>query len=137
MWSGLAVSYGTFAGFIFKYLTSKKPISTTSLFIGLASELSPGEHISFSSPDGETYLLTDMGEDAEERYMAFSSRCPHLGCKVIWKKEESIYFCPCHHGVFSKDGVATDGPPAKAGQSLKHAKIEVHDNAIYAIIETV
>ncbi len=43
----------------------------------------------------------------------FSAECTHLGCNVIWKPDRAIYFCPCHNGEFSPEGVVLAGPPPR------------------------
>jgi Rieske Fe-S protein len=43
----------------------------------------------------------------------FSNVCTHLGCRVTWKEDEKIYFCPCHDGIFDELGQIVDGPPPK------------------------
>jgi len=44
---------------------------------------------------------------------AFSAVCTHLGCIVSWKKDEGIFFCPCHAGKFDSNGNVISGPPPK------------------------
>ena len=44
---------------------------------------------------------------------AFSAVCTHLGCIVSWKKDEGIFFCPCHAGKFDPSGNVISGPPPK------------------------
>lgn len=46
-----------------------------------------------------------------EEYRAFSATCTHLGCRVAWVAESSQYKCPCHGGVFSREGDVVSGPP--------------------------
>lgn len=31
-------------------------------------------------------------------------RCTHLGCALVWNKEEQCYECPCHGSKYDKDG---------------------------------
>jgi len=57
--------------------------------------------------------------------------CPHLGCQVHWEPQNDRFFCPCHNGVFSPDGVATAGPPAEAGQSLLEYPLKVEGNLLF------
>lgn len=47
----------------------------------------------------------------EGKPVVFSSQCTHLGCNVSWKKDESVYFCPCHGAKFSPRGDVLAGPP--------------------------
>jgi menaquinol-cytochrome c reductase iron-sulfur subunit len=55
------------------------------------------------------YVLTEDGQT----YAAMSNVCTHLGCRVRWIPDQSKFFCPCHNGVFDKDGAVVSGPPPK------------------------
>ncbi len=47
-------------------------------------------------------------------FAAFSSNCTHLGCPIRWEDNASLFMCPCHGGVYYKDGSVAAGPPPKA-----------------------
>ncbi len=49
--------------------------------------------------------------DAE--FVAFSVDCTHLGCPVRWLADAELFMCPCHGGVFYKDGRVASGPPGR------------------------
>lgn len=55
------------------------------------------------------YVLTDDGQN----FVAMSNICTHLGCRVRWIAEQEQFFCPCHNGVFGKDGSVISGPPPR------------------------
>lgn len=46
-----------------------------------------------------------------ERFTAFSINCTHLGCPVRWEASSTLFFCPCHGGVYYRDGMVAAGPP--------------------------
>jgi menaquinol-cytochrome c reductase iron-sulfur subunit len=46
-------------------------------------------------------------------FTAFSIHCSHLGCPVRWLKDAELFMCPCHGGVFYKNGAVAAGPPEK------------------------
>ena len=50
------------------------------------------------------YVLPHKGNQV------LSSICPHEGCNVAWRAEESQFFCPCHDSYFSSDGERLTGP---------------------------
>lgn len=37
-------------------------------------------------------------------------RCPHLGCKLKWNKQEHSWDCPCHGSRFTQHGKLIDNP---------------------------
>jgi menaquinol-cytochrome c reductase iron-sulfur subunit len=55
------------------------------------------------------FVLTDNGRD----YVAMSNICTHLACRVRWIADREQFFCPCHNGVFDKDGNVVSGPPPR------------------------
>lgn len=51
--------------------------------------------------------------DERDRLTAFSAHCTHLGCPVRWEEKAELFMCPCHGGVYYKDGTVAAGPPPK------------------------
>lgn len=51
--------------------------------------------------------------ESEQHIIAFSVNCTHLGCPVRWEKGAQLFMCPCHGGVYYKDGSVASGPPPK------------------------
>lgn len=45
--------------------------------------------------------------------VVFSRSCTDLACQVTWDGGSEWFFCPCHGGVFSKEGVPMAGPPPR------------------------
>lgn len=54
-----------------------------------------------------------LRRETEEQFVAFSVNCTHLGCPVRWEEEAHLFMCPCHGGVYYKDGTVAAGPPPK------------------------
>jgi menaquinol-cytochrome c reductase iron-sulfur subunit len=52
-----------------------------------------------------------LRRESEDTFIAFSIHCTHLGCPVRWLKSANLFMCPCHGGVFYKDGSVAAGPP--------------------------
>jgi Rieske Fe-S protein len=44
-------------------------------------------------------------------YRAISATCSHLGCKVKWDGATTQFLCPCHGGVYDREGRVVFGPP--------------------------
>ncbi|PRY35437.1 menaquinol-cytochrome c reductase iron-sulfur subunit [Spirosoma oryzae] len=51
--------------------------------------------------------------ESDEDFIAFSVNCTHLGCPVRWEAEADLFMCPCHGGVYYRDGSVAAGPPPK------------------------
>ncbi|HMS55918.1 MAG TPA: Rieske (2Fe-2S) protein [Fimbriimonadaceae bacterium] len=65
-----------------------------------------------------------------DKVICLDPACTHLGCRVDYQPDRDRFLCPCHGGVFDKDGLVVSGPPPK--QLIRHAvKVEggkVHIN---------
>ncbi len=70
------------------------------------------------------YVLTEDGQN----YAAMSNVCTHLGCRVRWLAEQKSFFCPCHNGVFDKDGKVVSGPPPRA---LDRFETKIEDGVLF------
>lgn len=46
-------------------------------------------------------------------FVAFSVNCSHLGCPVRWEEKPGLFMCPCHGGVYYRDGSRAAGPPPR------------------------
>lgn len=55
------------------------------------------------------YVLTENGRD----FIALSNICTHLGCRVRWIADREQFYCPCHVGIFDKEGNVISGPPPR------------------------
>src|SRR5262245_27993245 len=119
MTGGLAISYGTLAAYAGRFLYPAGSAAAAWQFVGVVSEIEPGSAVPYTTPSGVKILVARQGTSGEASdFVALSSVCPHLGCKVHWQPVENRFFCPCHHGVFDPQGKATEGPPAASKQSL-------------------
>ncbi|HVV55007.1 MAG TPA: Rieske 2Fe-2S domain-containing protein [Mucilaginibacter sp.] len=55
-----------------------------------------------------------LRRDAVKNFTAFAVNCSHLGCPVRWESDAQLFMCPCHGGVYYKDGTVAAGPPPKS-----------------------
>jgi menaquinol-cytochrome c reductase iron-sulfur subunit len=53
-----------------------------------------------------------------ENFTVFSSTCTHLGCPVRWIPSAELFMCPCHGGVYFKNGDVAAGPPPQPLQQF-------------------
>jgi len=64
---------------------------------------------------------------SENEFMAFSVNCTHLGCPVRWEEDAELFMCPCHGGIYNKDGSRAAGPPPKG---LVHYNVRVNNHEV-------
>lgn len=58
--------------------------------------------------------------------LALSPICTHLGCAVQWDTYESHpqhFYCPCHDGLYTKDGVNVPNTPPTRPLDIYEAEI--------------
>lgn len=72
------------------------------------------------------YVLSDNGRD----YIAMSNICTHLGCRVRWIANRQQFYCPCHDGVFDKEGNVVSGPPPRP---LDRYTVKVEDDQLFIL----
>jgi Rieske Fe-S protein len=132
MAAALAASYGTLLAFMARFLFPARGRSVEWAYVVRLSAISRGDTVLYKTPAGETVNVTRLGDaGAVDDFVALSSVCPHLGCQVHWEPQKDRYFCPCHNGVFTPEGVAIAGPPAEAGQSLSRYPLKIEHEVLY------
>jgi Rieske Fe-S protein len=47
------------------------------------------------------------------QFQVFAINCMHLGCPVRWFPQSGLFMCPCHGGVYYRDGARASGPPER------------------------
>jgi menaquinol-cytochrome c reductase iron-sulfur subunit len=68
-----------------------------------------------------------LRRESETEFVAFSINCRHLGCPVRWVAGAELFMCPCHGGVYYKDGTLAAGPPPLP---LHRYPVRVKDGAV-------
>jgi menaquinol-cytochrome c reductase iron-sulfur subunit len=68
-------------------------------------------YIRARNPQIDTEKLPEGFED--ERFVALSTRCMHLGCPVRFVQAAQRFICPCHGGVYNFRGEVDGGPPVR------------------------
>ncbi len=82
-------------------------------------------------PEGETrlatfrnpYVMPTDGKTVDtacwvrriqgDQFQVFAVNCMHLGCPVRWFPQSGLFMCPCHGGVYYRDGSRASGPPER------------------------
>lgn len=70
--------------------------------------------------------------DDNGEIVALSPVCKHLGCNVDWNtnpNEPNRFFCPCHDGLYEKDGTNVPGTPPRG--PLDRYDYEIKDGILY------
>lgn len=114
----------------------KKDKSNDWLRLGTTSKVEPGTPTLFSvkierqtgwivnEEEIMVYIYTEDGRN----YESISNVCTHLGCRVRWIDEQQQFFCPCHNGVYDKQGNVLAGPPPRP---LARYELNIKDEDIY------
>ncbi len=132
MATGLAASYGTLAVYAGRFLYPADELDGEWQFVAELSEIKTGDSFTYISPLGAQVVIARQGDgDTPDDFMALSSVCPHLGCRVHWEAHNDRFFCPCHNGVFDRQGQAIAGPPAQSGQQLNRYSLKVENSLLY------
>jgi len=113
--------------------------------VGTLDELEGGEPIEFDMPGAGPCFAVALGQPAhhgvgpEERIVAFSSVCPHMGCIIATSQvdPESGRFgpCSCHRSLFDirNDGRLVHG---RAASNLPRIELRVEGETVYAVRPT-
>jgi menaquinol-cytochrome c reductase iron-sulfur subunit len=68
-----------------------------------------------------------LRRESDRQFIAFSLNCTHLGCPVRWLPRANLFICPCHGGVYNKDGAVAAGPPP---EPLVHYPVRVQNGQV-------
>ena len=124
-------SLGMFAGSVWLLAKSRlrRPAPMPALSIARLDEIPVGgvKLFGFPTPDDRCILV----HSAPDEYVAYSQKCPHLSCAVVYAQEHGRLECPCHDGAFDlKDGRVLQGPPRRP---LPHVVLERRGNELVAV----
>ena len=90
-----------------------------------------GKDMEFRDATGKT-LWTNK---KDVPYIAFSGKCPHLGCGYKWRKHKvlgPVFLCPCHVSIYDASGRVLEGP---APRPLDPLPIQVSESGEVQIID--
>lgn len=127
---GLLFGMGTLGLRFVQFLVpSRKLARSEAVLIGSEARLQPGEALSLDLGGQKILVLkTDHG------VAAFSRRCTDLGCLVSWNRERQQFLCPCHRGVYDKNGTNIAGPPPRP---LDRFEVIKRGEQLYVNVQTV
>ncbi|MBC7644425.1 MAG: FAD-dependent oxidoreductase, partial [Thermoleophilia bacterium] len=92
-------------------VTDTKIISSHRRGLGIA----PDQALADLPPDSALVLEIDGEEvaayrDTDGELHRVSAACTHLGCIVLWARDDRQWECPCHGSRFAPDGEVLRGP---------------------------
>ena len=67
-----------------------------------------------AEPIGAVWLIRQK----DDKVLALTAECPHLGCSVTLADGGKSFFCPCHSSSFNLDGQKTNSIPPRGMDSL-------------------
>ncbi len=72
---------------------------------------------------------------AERQVIVYSRSCTDLGCPLTFDPGSQCFFCPCHGGIFDKNGERLAGPPNRpmyryAARITEGGEIEIDLNSV-------
>jgi menaquinol-cytochrome c reductase iron-sulfur subunit len=75
-----------------------------------------------------------LRRDGKDNFTCFSVNCTHLGCPVRWEEGAELFMCPCHGGVYYKDGSVAAGPPP---EPLPKYQVRLKDGNVQVLASPV
>ena len=90
-----------------------------------------GKDLEFRDTDGKAIWTNKK----DIPFLAFSGKCPHLGCAYKWRKHKvlgQVFLCPCHLSIYEASGQVLDGP---APRPLDLLPIQVSPSGEVQIID--
>jgi menaquinol-cytochrome c reductase iron-sulfur subunit len=127
-------------GFVVAPLFRKAPGAWRS--VGRADRFKVGETVAVTFQDASPLPWAGVTANTAawlrrltaDEFVAFSVNCSHLGCPVRWLQEANLFMCPCHGGVYYKDGTVAAGPPPRPltryPVRVREGEVELHTGPI-------
>lgn len=132
MTASLALGYGRFGTMLGQFVYPAESHNLAWLFVCPVESLPQGAAMDFITPSGAKIVVAHQGAGlASEDFLALSSVCPHLGCRVHWEGPQDRFFCPCHNGAFDRSGNPISGPPKAANQPLMRFPLKVEGGLLF------
>ncbi len=102
---GLGAMGARFMQFLMPDVAAKK---SSEILLGKVEDLS-GDGAKFFDVAGKKVALLKN----EDGFIAYSRICTDLGCLISWDSAKDQFICPCHIGIFDRNGKNISGPPPR------------------------
>ena len=117
-----------FVGFLLAPLFRRSPLKW--VVVGKLNDFVVGKTVNVTITDPSSLPWAGISarsaawlrREGDTEFIAFSVNCTHLGCPIRWMEGAELFMCPCHGGVFYKDGRVAAGPP-QAPLSRYHVRV--------------
>jgi quinol---cytochrome c reductase iron-sulfur subunit, bacillus type len=130
---GAAILGVPFVGFVLTPLLRKTPQVWRP--VGAINQFKIGETVNVTFLDASPLPWAGISaktaawlrRESDDTFIAFSISCTHLGCPVRWLPDADLFMCPCHGGVYYKDGTVAAGPPPRP---LNRYQVRIHEGQV-------
>ena len=75
------------------------------------------------------YVVRKRGGDT----LALTNVCTHMQCDVHWDPSRQQFLCPCHGGLYDRDGINVGGPPPSPLPEWVHAVVQENGEMVLYI----
>ena len=128
----LLIAAGMLGAFAARFLFPRRGVERRWQFVARAARLRVGESISYLTPGGAPVSVARLAAGPTvASFVALSSTCPHLGCRVHWEAHRERFFCPCHNGAFDPTGKAVAGPPLDDKTDLARFPLKLENGLLF------
>lgn len=127
-------------GFLLSPFLRKVPERWRS--VGAVDQFEIGKTVEVSFPDPSPLPWAGIAaktgawlrRENTDTFVAFSINCSHLGCPVRWLPDAELFLCPCHGGVYYRNGRRAAGPPprglARYPVRIQNGQVEIRTSPV-------
>ena len=120
---------GTVIAFLYPVISFILPTKQTEAVIkktvaAKVGELAPNTSKIFKFGTSPGILINTI----EGELKAFAAICTHLTCTVVFESDTGTLLCPCHNGIFDKEGDVVSGPVPRP---LDRFEVKVEEEQLY------
>jgi len=88
--------------------------------------------LQFSTSALTGYVILNVdGSQSQDKVIAFTAACTHMGCIVQWQGNSRSFQCPCHSGLFTEDGFPAANSPLPYLTALPRLRVKIENGKIY------
>ena len=115
-WGWMAAVGGLFTRFMFPNVLYE---SDPKFSAGRRNDFPESPKVYEKYKQDQAVWIVRLTEEGQDRLVALSTVCTHLGCTPNWLEVEQKYKCPCHGSGYYMDGVNFEGPTPRPLERFK------------------